>query len=459
MNAGHLNGKEFNGRAIIADGRNDGSPILVRDLKVCKPTGSTSTRPSSGDGSSTAPDTPSYATGGPVSYPDSSLFSSPTSTTGSSFSHQVRPSSHTTSSSYSSSSSAPRQQDLQLSREYQCLVSLPAAHELMMPRPYAQQQDGGVYMSNNMMSMASSGYMTGPGVMSFSYDTAGGFSHPSAYGFGHAQEASYPQQAFTSAAYPTSSSNGGAQQALYNAPPSTSYAVQPPIYNDYYLPAVPASTSAANATTASLTAHMSNMGLGGGGDVIYTEQRGVHIRDISRRASEDQIRKMIREVTGPEAALIDSIKVPTLQDGAPRGHAFVHFRSASLARRLVDFLNGQDFKGRKLQVRLMKEGDAIAGGAGGSLGTLAAAAAVSSSASSSKHRSSGKHHHHGGSGGGDCRRSERRAEKSSSATTTTSSKIKASSKSSPLVVGTPVTASKEKHGGKKSLSVVIADGS
>lgn len=308
--------------------------------------------------------------------------------------------------------------------------------------------------------MASSNYMGGPDAMSFAYDgTDSGFSHPNPYGFGQGQQMAYPQQVFSSAAYTTSFSDGagGAQQALYNPPPSTSYAVQPPAYNEYYLPASP------DATT-SITSQLSSMALGDsdGRGVIYTEQRGVHIRDISRRASEDQIRKMIREVTGSEAALIDNIKVPVLQDGAPRGHAFVHFRSASLARRLVDYLNGRPFQGRKLQVRLMKEGDAITSGAVSTSTIVGGAHMSSSSGPSSKHRPSGKHHHHhhqSGSGGGERKRTERRSEQSSSASASSSSKIKASSgKASQPILGNPVTASKEKHG-KKASSVVIADGS
>lgn len=444
----HLNGKEFNGRAIIADGRNGESPILVRGLQVCKPTGSPNSRPSSGssgDGSSggtagafTPPEIPLYATGGPVSYPDSSMFSSPASAMSSSFS-QVGPSSYT-SSSYSSSSP---QQDVR-PREYQCLIPLPAARELMMPRCFAQQDD-------YSMSINCSSFMTSPD-MSFSqghisgYDplmaptSSGGFPHPTPYGFDAVH--TVQPQAFMPA-YPMSSDG---TQVLYGAP--TSYAVQPPAYNDYYPPA----------NTAALTSQMSNMNIASGaGGVVFTEQRGVHIRDISRRASEDQIRKMIREVTGPEAAAsIETIKVPVQDGGAPRGHAFVHFRNASLARRLVDYLNGQEFKGRKLQVRLMKEGDAINGSSGGASFTTATATTTSSASSSSKHRSAGKHHgsHHAG-GSSDRKQSERkdrdRPEKSST------------SKAAPLVVGTPATAlasssSKEKHG-KKPSSVVIADGS
>lgn len=442
-----LNGKEFNGRAIIADGRNSVSPILVRDLKVCKPTGSSTHSSSRGAGTaaiSVAPETPLNSTAGHVAYPDSSMFSSPTSTASSGFS-QVGLSSHTTSSSLSSSpvrSLRPR--------EYQCFISLSAARELM-PQRFAQ---GGAASDTYSMSMLSSGYMTSPD-MSFSqghiagcYDSfSTGFSTSTPYGYGTIQ------QSFV----PTYSASSERSQAMYNV--SASYAVQPPTYSDYYPP-----------STVALTAEMSNLAIGshsgggGGGGVIYTEQRGVHIRDISRRASEDQIRKMIRDATGPEASLIEMIKIPA-QDGAPRGHAFIHCRSASLAKRLVDHLDGYEFKGRKLQVRLMKEGDAISGSCVAPTSSSPVKPQRSSGSGSSS-SSSGKHHRHRKEEGS--RRTERkerdiRAPKSSSKTISSSDSSSRSSKTVPLVVGGNLATASisgtatEKHG--KKSSVVIADGS
>lgn len=244
---------------------------------------------------------------------------------------------------------------------------------------------------------------------------------------------------------------------MYNA--SAGYAVQPPTYTDYYPP-----------STTALTAQMSNMTLGshsgGGGGVIYTEQRGVHIRDISRRASEDQIRKMIRDVTGPEASLIEMVKIPA-QDGNPRGHAFIHCRSANLAKRLVDHLNGFEFKGRKLQARLMKEGEAISS-SGSCVASTASPSPSSKPQRSSASSSSSKHHRHRKEDGS--RRVEQRKErdsrpqKSTSRTVSSSLVSSSSSKTVPLVVGgnlatasVPASSAKEKHG--KKSSVVIADGS
>lgn len=228
-----------------------------------------------------------------------------------------------------------------------------------------------------------------------------------------------------------------------------SYAVQAP-YKDYYPP-----------VTTSLTNQMANMTIGGSptGAVIYTEQRGIQIRDISRRASAEQIRKMLREVTGPEVNLISDIQIPSDKDGNPRGLAFVRFHTADLAKRMERHLHGVEFKGRKLQVRLMKDGEAIYGSGGGS-----------SVASSSKpHR--GTKHHHQSSKEDSSRRAERRdrgrPEKASSSST---SSPPSSSSKAPLVVGgTPVVKStastsssskdESKEGHSKNSSVVIADGS
>lgn len=292
------------------------------------------------------------------------------------------------------------------------------------------------------MSLTPSSYMTSPDAsFSDSVMPSGGYHNShlatgfSAYGF-------QAPQSFMSPYGPD-----GGPQAIYGPP--ASYAVQPP-YGDFY-----------PATTGALTNQMASMALGGG--VIYTEQRGIQIRAISQRASADQIRGMLREVTGPEAHLINSIEVPTEKDGKTRCLAFVHFATADLARRMARHLNGVEFKGRKLQVRLMKDGDAISGGDANNATLAGTAAGGSSSSSSRLHHRGSKHsssHHHHQTNKDD----RRRAERKDKATSTTSRS------SAPLVVGGSVTAKsssavkdkgkdKDKHSGSKKSSVVIADGS
>lgn len=204
------------------------------------------------------------------------------------------------------------------------------------------------------------------------------------------------------------------------------------------------------------------------GGVIFTEQRGIHIREISRRTSEEELRRMVTEATGPEAGLIKLIDAPLDKNRNSSGWASVHFHSADLARRMVDRLNGAEFKGKTLQVRLMKEGEAIYYGP-----AAAAASGSSRTPSSAKQHHRGSKHHHRKEDGKKTERKERdhRGEKAS-----TSERPAPSASGKPLVVGgsetnnltaTSATASsssskaKEKQGGSKktSTTIIIADGS
>lgn len=235
--------------------------------------------------------------------------------------------------------------------------------------------------------------------------------------------------------------------------PSNSFPIPPACYNDFY----PFPTVGINNQMANLALSESPPG-----GIVYTEQRGIHIRQISRRTSEGEIRRMILEATGPEAGLINLIEAPLDDNRTSCGWASVHFHSADLARRMVDRLNGAEFKGKTLQVRLLKEGEAINGGS--CTGT------ARRSSTSRQHR--GSRHHHRKE---DSKRSERKDRDRGEKATSTSSASEgsgpsASSKSVPLIVGTSLTAklasssspssckAKEKQG-RKSTAVIIADGS
>ncbi|KAK2604868.1 hypothetical protein N8I77_007763 [Diaporthe amygdali] len=408
-----LNGKEFKGRAVIADDRNADRPLKVRDLTVSGSSGSANRPASSSPKSAVEPASESSLfAGGPVSYPSSIGISSPTSTASS-----------------------------------------------------AYGQDGGSFS----MPMSPSSYMTSPGTS---------FSHGAIMPSYDVLTAAYPQPSMPTTTYGYYVSGAEAQQPFYGyqaAPDrqptlynqSASYAVQPiQPYSEYYPPPPP--------SVAVLTNQLADLTMGGaapsGGGVVYTEQRGIHIRELSRRASDDQVRRMICDAAGREAALINLVEVPLDKEGNPRGYAIAHFRSADLARRMVDKLHGVDFKGRKLQVKLLKEGEAV--GVGG-----CGAVAGSSRGHGHGHRS-GKHHS-SSTRRDEGRRAERRdkdrergVDRGEKKTSSSSS----ASKGAPLVVGggcSAVEASfcssssssskgkdkgKEKHGSKKS-AVVIADGS
>lgn len=288
----------------------------------------------------------------------------------------------------------------------------------------------------------------------------------SAYGYGSAAQAYY--------GYPAAPDR---QPAMYDH--SASYAVQPAQpYGEYYAP--PAAMSLAGppaelpAGPAATTAPRPPRPLPAGG-VVYTEQRGIHIRELPRRASEEQVRRMVREAAGREADMISLVEVPLDRDRNPRGWALAHFRTADLARRMVGVLDGAEFKGRRLEVRLLKEGEAVGSSGGG--GAAGAPAVPSSSSSSSRGHRSGRQHGDRREDGAKKREKDRgeRGGGSSKASPPVSS-----GKSGPLVVGSSTVSEasssrdrglkgkgkeKERHGGGSSgnncskFSVVIADGS
>lgn len=235
--------------------------------------------------------------------------------------------------------------------------------------------------------------------------------------------------------------------------PSASFALQQPCYNGFY-----------SFAAATMSSQMADLTLGEPplGGIVYIEQRGIHIREISRRTSEEEIRGMVIDATGPEAGLIKLIEAPLDKNRTSRGWASVHFHSADLARRMVDRLNGVEFKGKTLQVKLMKEGDAINGGF---------TAVTTTGTSGSRQRRGSKHHHRRE----DSKRAERkerdRGGKANSISSTSDASVpSASSQSVPLVVGGRLTAEstssspsssskgKEKQGERNTV-VIIADGS
>lgn len=81
----NLNGKDFQGRSIIADKRNATQWLVVRDLNTPTPAKHLPSK-SSRSAAPTTSECPSFATGGPVCLPDSTIYPSPASTTSSAFS-------------------------------------------------------------------------------------------------------------------------------------------------------------------------------------------------------------------------------------------------------------------------------------------------------------------------------------------------------------------------------------
>ncbi|KAG6364886.1 hypothetical protein INS49_006490 [Diaporthe citri] len=338
-------------------------------------------------------------------------------------------------------------------------------------------KDGGSFS----MPMSPSSYMTSPGAS---------FSHGAMMPSCDVLTAAYPQPSVPTTTYGYYGSGVEAQQpfygyqaapdrqpALYNQ--SASYAVQPiQPYSEYYPPPPPPPPH----SMAVLTNQMADMTMGGAaatsGGVVFTEQRGIHIRELSRRASEEQVRRMICEAAGREASMINLVEVPLDKEGSPRGYALAHFRSADLARRMVVRLHGVDFKGRKLQVRLLKEGEAVGVGGCGAVATPPTRG-HGHGHRSGRHHSSSVRRDEGRRSDRRDRERERGPDRGDKKASSSSSTLSSASKGMPLVVGggfsgaeasslcsSPSPSSKgkdkdkgkEKHGGKKS-AVVIADGS
>ncbi|KAK7711348.1 hypothetical protein SLS64_005371 [Diaporthe eres] len=339
-------------------------------------------------------------------------------------------------------------------------------------------KDGGSFS----MPMSPSSYMTSPGAS---------FSHGAMMPSCDVLTAAYPQPSVPTTTYGYYGSGVEAHQpfygyqaapdrqpALYNQ--SASYAVQPiQPYSEYYPPPPPPPPH----SMAVLTNQMADMTMGGAaattGGVVYTEQRGIHIRELSRRASEEQVRRMICEAAGREASMINLVEVPLDKEGSPRGYAIAHFRSADLARRMVVRLHGVDFKGRKLQVRLLKEGEAVGVGGCGAVASPPTTRGHGHGHRSGRHHSSSVRRDEGRRAERRDRERERGPDRGDKKVSSSSSTLSSATKGMPLVVGggfsgaeasspssSPSSSSKgkdkdkgkEKHGGKKS-AVVIADGS
>jgi RNA recognition motif-containing protein len=77
---------------------------------------------------------------------------------------------------------------------------------------------------------------------------------------------------------------------------------------------------------------------------VFNRSR-LHIGDIARDASEDELRQLF-EQAGP----VETIQMPTQPDGAHKGFAFIEMKDSEGARRAIQMFNGYDFKGRPLFV-------------------------------------------------------------------------------------------------------------
>ncbi|CAD6442991.1 db6e9eb7-3782-4db9-9d22-6475528ff2e9 [Sclerotinia trifoliorum] len=101
-------------------------------------------------------------------------------------------------------------------------------------------------------------------------------------------------------------------------------------------------------------------------DTMSIVKSKVIITQIPHHASTTDLRNLIHagikakfldtsSAENPLAALC-SMKIEKHPDGRQKSHAFLSFETYSMARAIVDMLDGVDFKGRNLRVKLAKEG-------------------------------------------------------------------------------------------------------
>ncbi|EDO04457.1 predicted protein [Sclerotinia sclerotiorum 1980 UF-70] len=101
-------------------------------------------------------------------------------------------------------------------------------------------------------------------------------------------------------------------------------------------------------------------------DTMSIVKSKVIVTQIPHHASTTDLRNLIHagikakfldtsSAENPLAALC-SMKIEKHPDGRQKSHAFLSFETCSMARAIVDMLDGVDFKGRNLRVKLAKEG-------------------------------------------------------------------------------------------------------
>jgi len=99
---------------------------------------------------------------------------------------------------------------------------------------------------------------------------------------------------------------------------------------------------------------------------INTEARKIIITHSPQRVTRTSIMYLLLKVlqsdyatTAPEAVNngpIQSLKLSTFKDGTSKGTAFAVLESQTIAKKVIRALNGHNFEGRELIVRLTKEG-------------------------------------------------------------------------------------------------------
>ncbi|KAI2637300.1 hypothetical protein GGS21DRAFT_470009 [Xylaria nigripes] len=93
-------------------------------------------------------------------------------------------------------------------------------------------------------------------------------------------------------------------------------------------------------------------------DTITIRKRKIIIRQLHPWASETQIRDLIRQKAGSDAAKLQKVDIPLAdgQQGMNRGYAFATFETEEAANKVIKRLNNYHFEGRILEAKHTKEG-------------------------------------------------------------------------------------------------------
>jgi RNA recognition motif-containing protein len=143
-----------------------------------------------------------------------------------------------------------------------------------------------------------------------------------------------------------------------NIPPSTPVYVPQQQVLSYIVPQIPFATAPAPAPNLVVPFQPANPG---SSSIVKTEARKIIITQLPHNISKSELCYML-EKAGFESRStsqrnhVQEIELARHSDGASKRHAFVVLESHHYAKRAVEALNGIKFQGRKLQLRLAKEG-------------------------------------------------------------------------------------------------------
>lgn len=306
-----LNGGIFNGRALLADGKNATETIMIRESVVPSP------KTVSKTASKTASKPTPKATSKPTTKPTSKLTPKPTSKPSSKASGSTSKTSHT-----------PRFK----APSTQYAASTPP---LMSPLTagygeWISTATSSPYTATSSMECAP---YTMSNTMSYDYSETPG---------------RYP--------YDTSASNYLDQSAMVSSPTmaqypfETSFSQQCQISeyqnNDYAM-------YGSMPVPESVTSRQSDTSNG----IVPTRQRKIIVKHLQPLMKINQVQDLIRKKAGSDADKIQHIELP-LTEGheSNRGYALITFQNEDVASKLIRRLNGYKYDGRELRVDYTKEG-------------------------------------------------------------------------------------------------------